>query len=71
MPLSRFNGPGQVQNTGFAGSFGLAVDTLALPSPTGVSFPILAGETWHFQAWYRDGAIGTNNLTNAIAVTFL
>jgi probable HAF family extracellular repeat protein len=35
--------------------------------------PILAGQTWHFQAWHRDaGAQGgcNNNFTDAVAVEF-
>ena len=33
--------------------------------------PILPGETWHFQLWYRDQHIGaTSNLTNSIVVDF-
>jgi hypothetical protein len=34
---------------------------------------IAAGETWHFQAWFRDpsGPCGMgSNLTNALRVTF-
>lgn len=31
--------------------------------------PILAGETWNFQAWHRDGA-GPSNFTNAVSITF-
>lgn len=41
-----------------------------LPQPTG---PVAAqsGETWYFQAWYRDDqASGGSNFTNAVSVTF-
>lgn len=31
--------------------------------------PIVAGETWNFQAWHRDGA-GPSNFTNAVSITF-
>lgn len=30
--------------------------------------PILAGQTWNFQAWYRDGA--TSNFTDAVEIAF-
>ena len=30
--------------------------------------PVLAGETWNYQAWYRDG--NTNNFTDAVSITF-
>jgi hypothetical protein len=68
-PLSRFNGPGQVGNSGSAGRVELDVDTLAIPLPAGGTLVLTSGTTYHFQAWYRDGA--TNNLSDARAVTFL
>ncbi|MCP3920687.1 MAG: hypothetical protein GY711_34605 [bacterium] len=50
-------------NTGAAN---VDVDTNALPTtPIAVAQP---GETWNFQAWYRDG--GTSNFTNGVAVLF-
>ena len=30
--------------------------------------PILAGQTWNFQAWFRDG--GTSNFTDAVSIPF-
>ncbi len=39
--------------------------------PTSPATAVLSGETWHFQAWYRDQWLGfPSNLTEAIAVTF-
>ncbi|MBL4770290.1 MAG: hypothetical protein JKY61_03925 [Planctomycetes bacterium] len=40
--------------------------------PAGVPIPILAGDTWHFQAWYRDtpAGVGSSNFTNGLSVTF-
>ena len=33
---------------------------------------VMAGETWNFQAWFRDVNPGpTSNLTNGVSVTFL
>ena len=47
----------------------LPIDTLAMPAD-----PVLAarpGDTWTFQAWYRDAnPTPTSNLTDAVAVTF-
>ena len=65
--LGRFNSLEQIQNTQFNGnSFGLVIDSLQLPlNPAG---PAMAGETWNFQAWFRDGA--SSNFTDAIAITF-
>lgn len=34
------------------------------------TMPVLPGETWHFQAWYRDSAGGTSNLTQAVSLQF-
>ena len=67
-PLSRFNSAGQVGNTGGTGRVDLDVDTTAIPLPTGGTLALTSGTTFHFQAWYRDGA--TNNLTDAVAVLF-
>jgi len=69
--IGRFVGAGQVQSTGAAGTFSLAVDVLALPQPTGPA-AALAGEVWNFQAWHRDTTStgATSNLTDAVAVTF-
>jgi hypothetical protein len=30
----------------------------------------MIGETWDFQAWYRDGAASTSNFTDGIEVMF-
>ncbi len=62
---------GQILNSSFFGSFAVAVDFTALPQPTG---PVNAmiGETWNFQAWYRDAVAGqvTSNFTDAWSVTW-
>lgn len=66
--IGRFGGPGQVQNSGSSGSFSLAIDLAALPTPTG---PAVAqpGETWYFQAWHRDAnPTLTSNFTDAVKV---
>ena len=40
-------------------------------TPTLSSIPVLAGETWNFQSWFRDQNPGsTSNFTDAVAVTF-
>ncbi len=62
---------GAIVNSGFFGSFGVQVDLTALPQPAG-SVPALTGETWNFQAWYRDaiGGVATSNFTDGWQVTF-
>ena len=58
-------------NSGFFGSFAVSVDPAALPQPTG-SVSAMAGETWNFQAWYRDFVAGqvTSNFTDGWSVTW-
>ncbi|MEM6672697.1 MAG: hypothetical protein AAF726_07615 [Planctomycetota bacterium] len=61
---------GSVFFTGFLGAGATTVDLSALPQPTG-SVAGLPGQTWFFQAWYRDsiGGTPTSNFTDAIGVT--
>ncbi|MEZ6015703.1 MAG: hypothetical protein R3F49_11350 [Planctomycetota bacterium] len=70
--IGRFVGPGQVQSSGAVGQFALALDWSQIPTPTG---PVQAnvGETWSFQAWYRDSFVGqpTSNFSNGVAVQVL
>lgn len=70
--LGRYNDVGQLQNSGTAGTFELQLDLTQTPTPTG-TVPILAGETWYFQGWYRDFLPGqgpTSNFTDAVEITF-
>ncbi|MEM6675055.1 MAG: endonuclease [Planctomycetota bacterium] len=69
-PIGRVVG-GQVLNSGVFGSFGIGVDLAALPQPTG-SVAAVAGETWRFQAWFRDvvGGQVTSNFTDGWEVTW-
>lgn len=50
------------------GTHNAPVDLQSLPRPGGTTHAVQPGETWNFQAWYRDGS--TSNFTDAIAVTF-
>ncbi|MFT7676497.1 MAG: hypothetical protein ACI8QC_000468 [Planctomycetota bacterium] len=64
--ITRLNG--SVLNSGFSGSFALALDLGQMPDPAG---QILPGETWHFQAWYRDLVqVNTSNFTDGLTVHF-
>ncbi|MEZ5976060.1 MAG: hypothetical protein R3E96_14830 [Planctomycetota bacterium] len=67
-PIGRHNAPNEIQNTGSTNTFTLTLDLTNLPSPTG-PVAALAGQTWHFQAWYRDfvGGQSVSNFTGAIA----
>jgi probable HAF family extracellular repeat protein len=68
--IGRFVGPGQVMNSGTAGTFTLGVDLNALPTPIGV-VAVIPGETWYFQAWYRDAdPTSSSNFTDAVSISF-
>ena len=51
-----------------AGTLEASLDLTMIGSNGAGGGPIMAGQTWRFQTWYRDGA--SSNLTGAIAVTF-
>ncbi|MEZ6015246.1 MAG: hypothetical protein R3F49_09045 [Planctomycetota bacterium] len=69
--IGRYVGPGQIQNSGMIGSFSLALNLTQTPQPSG-TVAITAGQTWNFQAWYRDsvGGSATSNFTNGLSVAF-
>ena len=69
--IGRYVGGGQIQNTGVNGEFSLALDLTMTPQPTGF-VSVASGETWNFQAWYRDaiGGQATSNFTNGLSVGF-
>ena len=67
--IGRFVGPGQVQNSGAAGAFGLTIPLGAIPTPVGLVAGGI-GDSWNFQGWYRDANPGaTSNFTSAVRVT--
>ena len=49
----------------------IRVDTSQVPLPMG-STAILAGQTWNWQAWYRDVVNGqnTSNFSDAVSIPF-
>ena len=52
------------------GTARFTIDLSALPQPMGTT-PVVAGQTWNFQTWYRDLNPGqTTNYTNPVSVTF-
>ena len=65
--IGRYNG--QVQTSGPDGSFAITIDVNQMPvNPVTAA---VAGETWRFQAWYRDNNPGaTSNFTDAVEITF-
>lgn len=59
----------QVGNTQLTGSLEISVDTANMPAPLAAS--ISAGQTWLFQAWFRDvNPMATSNFTDAVEIEF-
>ncbi|MEM8709751.1 MAG: hypothetical protein AAGG01_02265 [Planctomycetota bacterium] len=69
--IGRYVGPGQVANSGPAGTLSLALDLSQTPQPNGF-VAVAAGDTWNFQVWYRDSAGGspTSNFTQGLEIEF-
>ena len=55
-----------IHNTSRTENMGIVLDRTALP--VNPARAIAPGETWRFQAWFRDGA--SSNFSDAVAVTF-
>lgn len=69
--IGLYSGPGQVQNSGNAGTISLLIDNTM--HPTGMGFAtVSAGETWNFTAWFRDtsGMGATSNFADGLEVLF-
>ena len=62
--IGRFNHPSQVFQAPHAS---LEVDLSSIPVNPAV--PVMPGEFWNFQCWYRDGT--TSNFTDAVRIQFL
>lgn len=66
--VGRFIEPGQVLATGPNGGFRLRLDLTRMPQG-GLTVGASGGETWHFQAWYRDSnPAPTSNFTTGLRV---
>lgn len=68
--IGRYVAPGQIQNSGGTGAISLAVDNTLHPTPTGLVM-VAAGETWNYQAWFRDtspAGPATSNFTDGLEI---
>ncbi len=68
--IGRFDEPGEIRFADAAGLASLQVELLRMPTPGGL-VPAVAGETWNFQAWYRDlvpPQVSTSNFTDAVSI---
>lgn len=70
--IGRYVGAGQIQQAGIEGVVSLDIDLNLTPDPQLGLIAVLPGETWHYQAWYRDGIGGlpTSNFTDAVTVVY-
>lgn len=57
-----------VMNSGAGGTFELQIEVNQMPVNPQVA--IQPGETWNFQGWFRDSAVGSSNFTDGLSVTF-
>lgn len=68
--IGRFAAPAEIQMADAAGTFRLRLDLLAVPQGS-ARIAVLAGETWHYQAWYRDvPAAGGFGFTQATSILY-
>lgn len=57
--------------TDVGGTYSVPIDLTAVPRPGGGAVAVQPGETWYWQAWFRDVNPGqTSNFTDGIAITF-
>ena len=66
--IGRYVGPGEILSSGGAGEF-FAIDLGLIPQGGGTTATV-AGDTWNFQAWYRDGVGLGSNFTDGIQISF-
>ncbi|MEO0663301.1 MAG: hypothetical protein AAFZ87_17335 [Planctomycetota bacterium] len=69
--IGRFNGPSQIQQADAAGAFELRLDLTQVPTPSAL-VAVQSGETWYYQAWFRDVPVSGSafGLTDAMSVFY-
>lgn len=68
--IGRYSRAGEVLDSGSSGQFQLSLDLSDTPQPTG-PIAVLPGQTWHFQAWFRDhNPNATSNFTDGLTIPF-
>jgi hypothetical protein len=81
--LYRFNVPGPMNSIGGFDASGTWVNVAGTSTtgfgfdvpvtiPAAIPIAIMAGDTWHFQGWYRDtpAGVGHSNFSDGLSVTF-
>lgn len=69
--IGAFDASGQFQNLPGTSTSGTGFD-VPTNIPSAIPAPIMAGDTWHFQLWYRDtpAGVGTSNFSTGLTVAF-
>lgn len=68
--IGRYIQPGEIQQSGASGVFSLDLDLPATPGLGGIIAPMIAGQTRHFQAWFRDVTpTGYSNFSSGVMLT--
>ncbi len=67
--LGRYNQAGEIGNSGSTGTFEFDIDPTQIRTNSGNALG-MAGQTWHFQTWFRDSAAGAghSNFSNGLAL---
>ncbi|MEO0661362.1 MAG: hypothetical protein AAFZ87_07495, partial [Planctomycetota bacterium] len=65
--IGRYNRAGEILSSGANGSFELSIDLTSIPRPSSTE-AAAPGQTWRFQAWYRDSNANgpSSNLTRGL-----
>ena len=67
--IGRYTQPSQIQSSGATGTFSMMIDLNAVPQGGG-TVGVMAGESWNFQAWFREGVGQGSNFTDGLEITF-
>lgn len=67
--IGRYNAAGQILTTGSTGEISLVLNLAATPEG-GSIVSVTSGQSWHFQAWHRDGTGLGSNFTDGLQIDF-
>ena len=67
--IGRYQAPSQILSSGATGEFSLTINLPTMPQGAG-SVAVMNGDTWNFQAWYRDGVGLGSNFTDGLQIDF-
>ena len=67
--IGRYRQGSQILSTGVTGSFSLPINLMTIPQGSGIA-AAMAGDSWNFQAWHRDGGGLGSNFTDGLEIIF-